>query len=713
MVSSETSNDTLTRSEPNATVQASSKASNEAQTSPKSFSPHLDDPREDNSPAPTYNVSSSPPSSRASLSPNDVSDPPVVKQPNQTSTHTNLIQTAPLIPSFSPFVEELKNVTQNPNLSANEQLVINGIFGPFIANLAARAYLAMPKDISNQFQSFIKPYMPQIQNCPNELSFTSTQMKSFQDSLTKMWVQGDLFQQFFGREEIVAKSEYYRLNEFYLQAENDKRILFQQLQQNQSTQIQWSTHNSVLEERNILSSELSKSKNETKVLKKQYEAICEALKKCHDEHKSVNEANRLLNMDGPRLGSTCAPATMARTPSTTTTTTPPTTSLTSPPASSPPPPTMANFPEPAKPAGPVPVPSSSPSSSSASAASPPPDPFSLTWPPKTKSSFQHQHRHLWSNIITTYPDQDFFAKEKIQNDLKIVSRVLQVRTRILKAIPSTLLQAAFKKVDHGPAEEVSTFSSLLTRLAEARSTTELLEFLRNAPPNIFNKDTAATKFFTLPFVANSDAWARMIYLVTKQQVDREAVLYILALLAPGLHQAVTRIQCLHDPPYHVERVLGTERCTTHQALLHVVTTLVAFYQLQWENNANLGRPPIGMAPKLQQQSSGFLTLQQLQEMQRTTKFPVSIIDLHKRVSADFEAPAAFTTARANEIQSLHEIFETELHEAAAASSTSSSAKKQRRHPPTTPQFQPRVPFQPYRQPRSQYHPFRPPFRPRF
>ena len=640
-------------------------------------------------------VTSSPTSSRQSPSPSSSENSPTVKQPVMgPEIQKERMETFPL-PSFTPFLEALKNVTHNPNLGEKEQTVINWLFGPFVLNLAARTYLAMPTNISDEFQSLIKPFMPVGQSCNEEVSFNSVQLSQLQQNLTIMWTQGDIFQQFFSREEAVAKSEYWKLNDFYLRSEGEKRILFQQLQNNQANQISLAKHNSLLEERDSLSSNLSAVRSEMQVLKKQYDAMSEALKKCNTDQQSVAEANRLLNEEMFRLGSTCTPSTTVRPSSSGPAATP--TPAAPPP--SPPSPSPTNFPEPAKPSRPLP-PSITPA-----------DAFSLTWPPKARSHFQQHHQHLLGNIITTYPDSEFFAKEKIQNDLKIISKVLQIRNRILKAIPSAL-HPAFKKVDHGASEQVQAFSSLLTLLAEARSTTELLEFLRTAPPNVFNRPSQASKFFLLPFVSNTDAWARMIYSVTKQQPDREAILYLFALVAPGLYQAVTRIQCLHSPPSHVERVLGAERATAHQALLSLVTTLIAFYQLQWENNLNLGRPPIGKTPRLQQQSSGFLDLQQLQGLHSITQFPASIVTMHKSIKADFEAPATFAATRLDEIQTLHEIFEKELQEASPPS-CSSAAKKQRRHPPPPPLFLPRPPFQPFLQPRLPYYAFRPPFRPRF
>ena len=582
------------------------------------------------------------------------------------------------VPDFTPFTEALQGFA-NIDIGMEERQAAAEIFDPLIQTLVARGSLAMPPEVAEKFQEMVKPFLWSGIPGTENVSFTKTQVSFFQKCLAIMWVQGDLFQQFYGKEDTVTKSEYFRINGFYLQAENEKRVLFQQLQSNLNVQ------NGILQAKEKMVLELAAVRAENVSLKQQFEAATEALKKCNTDKMSVTEVNRLLVGDGPRLGSTCGasgPAARLSSPPTKPSTPNPSTSVPSP----------ANFPAP--PTSQQPIPPAAPASV---------DPFQLCWPPETTSNFPPSDRHLLVNIITVYPDADFFEKVKVQNDLKIVSKVLQSRAKILKSIPATL-HPILKKVDHGFNDPIPAFSALLHALAETRSTTELLEFLRRASHKEFNKkEKRPGKFFLLPFTSHTDPWARMLYSATRQRPDKEATLYLMALLAPGLYQAITRLQCLRVPPTHVDKlVTSLDPVTPHQTLLNVAVTLVSFYQLQFENNKNLGHPPIAEDPKLPQPSSGFFDCKQLQDLQKMTRFPVSIIDLHNKVQTDFAAPGAFTSARLDEAQAIQEIFQEELQEGPPS--------KQRRFPPhpwlhqQAPPLPLLRPFPRHRQPHYQYRP---------
>ena len=611
---------------------------------------------------------------------------PAVKQPLPPINSTYPQIESPATPDFTPFKTALQNFA-NLDIGVEEKQAALEIFDPFIQTLVARGSLAMPAEVAGQFQALVKPFLWTGTPSNQEVNFTKAQVAFFQKCLAIMWVQGDVFQQFYGKEETVTKSEYFRINGFYLQSENEKRVLFQQLQNNQNIQ------SNLLDVKEKLSLELSQAKSQIASLKQEFEAVTDALKKCNTDKKSVTEVNRLLASEGSRLGSTCgASAAAARvvTPSE-----PPRPSPSSAAAPSP-----ESFPAPPSPKHPLPT--SAPASN---------DPFHLSWPPETNSEFQPSDRHLLVNIITVYPDADFFNQVKIKNDLKIVSKVLQGRAKIFKSIP-TFLHPALKKVDHGSVEPIQAFSALLYCLAEARSTPDLLEFLRKASPQDFNrKEKTSSKYFLLPFTLHTDPWARMLYSATRQRPDKEATLYLMSLLSPGLYQAITRLQSLKDPPSHVDKlVTSLDPVTPHQTLLNVAITLVTFYQLQFENNKNLGYPPVADSPKMLQPSSGFFDCNQLQALQKMTHFPVSLINLHANIKTDFAAPGAFASARLDEAQALQEIFHNDLQE--CSPQASSSAKKQRRFPPPPrPLLLPL--FRPSPRPRLPYYPMRPPFGPRF
>ena len=200
-------------------------------------------------------------------------------------------------PDFTTFTEALRGFA-NLDIGEEEKLAAAEIFDPLIQTLVARGSLAMPPEVAGQFQAMVRPFLWSGRPSNSEVLFTKTQVSFFQKCLGTMWVQGDVFQQFYGKEEKVTKSEYFRINGFFLQSENEKRVLFQQLNNNQTI------YNGLLESKEKIESELTAARSEIKLLKEQEEAMSEALKRCNADKMSVTEVNKLLAAEKPRLGAT-------------------------------------------------------------------------------------------------------------------------------------------------------------------------------------------------------------------------------------------------------------------------------------------------------------------------------------------------------------------------------------------------------------------------